>query len=72
MIQIVQPTQNTVKQQQEYISTVEEINQTPLIYRELVDEVYYQFCMHPCKETAHEGLEKVIEVLQELKDKSDF
>lgn len=72
MIQIVQPTQNTVKQNQEYISTVEEINEVPLVYRKLVDELYYEFCMHPSKEEAHDGLQKVVQILQELKDKSDF
>lgn len=72
MIEIKQPVNTTTLEKSEYISQISEVNKIPSMYREYVDEIYYQFCMHPCEHTAHDGLEKVIKVLQELKDKSDF
>lgn len=72
MIEIKQPVNTTTPKNSEYISQIDTINEIPEPYRVLVDEIYYSFCMHPCEHTAHDGLEKVIKVLQELKDKSDF
>lgn len=70
MIEIKQPTQNEVRQQ--YVSTVQQINKVEECYREILDELYTGFCVHPCRDTAHKDLQDIIDVLQELKDISDF
>lgn len=71
-ISIKQPSNNNTTQADKYTSAVELINKLPEQYREYVDELYYEFCMHPSKEDAHTELKQVIETLQTLLDTSDF
>lgn len=72
MIEIKQPVNTTTLEKTEYTSQISEVNKIPSMYREYVDEIYYQFCMHPCEHTAHRDLKQVIQTLQTLLDTSDF